>query len=142
MGGWGRLRWPARVKEDGTPAAPPMTREVAEAHVRRWLRLHERATGRPLTAIVALEYHRSGWPHFHGLLAGDAIATDVQRAYLRAQWNELAGYCRIETPLDVEACARYAAKYLTKSLDRGDVILWKPAGPPDRRGRRGGGPAE
>jgi hypothetical protein len=117
-----------RVKEDGTPVQPAMTRDVAESFVRRWLRGCERDWLGPLTAVAALEYHKNGWPHFHSLIHRPDGFVATERAALVATWEELAGYCRIEEPRSVADCAAYAAKYLTKDLARGTVLFWPAAG--------------
>lgn len=99
--------------------------DVAKAHVRRWLRAAPAVVGRPVeAAVVALEYQRNGWPHFHpllrlpgGLRSGDLVG-------LGTAWYERHGYARLELPRDRGAVTSYAAKYLAKDLDRGDVLFW------------------
>jgi len=99
--------------------------DVARAHVRRWLR---RASGPGELAVeagvVALEYQRNGWPHFHPLLRlrGGAQAGDYAR--LGQLWFKDHGYARLEPPRSKLEVATYAAKYLSKDLSRGDVLFW------------------
>lgn len=124
----GRLAWPTRLTEAGATVNSPMAPDVAQSFVRRWLRTSERANGEPVAAVVGLEYHKNGWPHFHALLGGNSLGGDVQRSYLEQTWRELAGYCRIEAPRSVADCAAYASKYLVKDLERGTVLLWPPGG--------------
>lgn len=105
-----------------------MPRDVAQRFVRHWLRVNERANGEPIAAIVALEYHRNRWIHFHALLGGNSLGGELPQAYLKRTWADLAGFARIEAPRSVEDCAAYASKYLVKDLDRGTVLLWPPGG--------------
>lgn len=104
--------------------------DVARAHVRRWLRSFGRdSSPRVEAAVVALEYHKSGWPHFHPLLrlSGGAGAGDFAR--LGQAWYAAHGYARLEAPRRASDVAEYAAKYLSKDLSRGDVIFWPSRGP-------------
>jgi hypothetical protein len=103
--------------------------DVAKRHVQRWLREAERSIGRPVeAAVVALEYQRNGWPHFHPLLRlpGGLQAGDL--AGMGQSWYRHHGYARLEPPRERSAVAAYAAKYLTKDLSRGDVIFWPARG--------------
>ena len=79
--------------------------------------------------MVALEYHKSGWPHFHPLLRlpGGLQAGDFRR--LGQAWYQLHGYAKLEAPRGRDDVCAYAAKYLAKDLDRGDVIFWPQRGP-------------
>jgi hypothetical protein len=104
--------------------------DVARAHVRRWLRDAPKRAGLDVeSAVVALEYQRNGWPHFHPLLRlrGGARAGDFGR--LGQSWFKPHGYAKLERPRNQLDVAAYAAKYLTKDLATGDVIFWPPRGP-------------
>jgi hypothetical protein len=80
-------------------------------------------------AVVALEYQKNGWPHFHPLLRlpGGLQARDF--AGLGQAWFREHGYARLEAPRSRDDVCVYAAKYLTKDLGRGDVIFWPLTGP-------------
>lgn len=107
--------------------------DVAKAHVRRWLREAPRQLGRDVeAAVVALEYQKNGWPHFHPLLrlAGGLQMGDFRE--LGQAWYRRHGYARLEAPRDQGDVAAYAAKYLTKDLARGDVVFWPQRGPLNR----------
>jgi hypothetical protein len=99
--------------------------DVARAHVRRWLRDAPRRAGVEVeAAVVALEYQRNGWPHFHPLLRlrGGARPGDFGR--LGQAWFKPHGYAQLQVPRDQSDVAAYAAKYLAKDLSEGDVIFW------------------
>jgi len=103
--------------------------EACGKHVRRWLRAAPRALGREVeAAVVATEYHRSGWPHFHPLLrlAGGNQGNELRE--LGQLWFREHGYAKLEVPRSVQDVAMYAAKYLSKDLSTGDVLLWPPKG--------------
>lgn len=104
--------------------------DVAKRHVSHWLRQAPRELGRPVEAgVVALEYQRNGWPHFHPLLrlAGGLQPGDLAR--LGQLWFKRHGYAKLEPPRERAAVAAYAAKYLSKDLNRGDVIFFPGTGP-------------
>ena len=104
--------------------------DVAKRHVVRWLNEAPRTLGRPVdAAVVALEYHRNGWPHFHPLLrvAGGLQGNELRQ--LGGAWFKRHGYAKLERPRSrLDVCA-YAAKYLAKDLRRGDVLFWPSTGP-------------
>lgn len=107
--------------------------EAVVKHVRSWLRESSRRIGRPVeAAVVAVESHKSGWPHCHPLvrLAGGLQEGDI--AALGQVWYERRGYARLEAPRGLDDVCRYAAKYLSKDLSRGDVVFWPQRGPLDR----------
>lgn len=104
--------------------------DVARAHVRRWLRDNSRGEGaRVEAAVVALEYQRNGWPHFHPLLRLSGGRAPGDFATLGQSWFKPHGYAKLEAPRSGDAVAAYAAKYLSKDLSRGDVIFWPLTGP-------------
>lgn len=107
--------------------------EAVVKHVRSWLRESSRRIGRPVeAAVVAVESHKSGWPHCHPLvrLAGGLQYGDL--AAMGQAWYERRGYARLEAPRGIDDVCRYAAKYLSKDLSRGDVVIWPQRGPLDR----------
>jgi hypothetical protein len=85
----------------------------------------DRALGKRLeAAVVALEYQKNGWPHFHPLLrlAGGLRPRDFSAA--GHEWYAPHGYARLEVPRSEFDVAAYASKYLVKELERGDVVFW------------------
>lgn len=130
-GGSGRLKWSPRLREDGSIrlADAPMAGDVARSRVRRWLRDGEQLLGRPVAAVVAMEHHKNGWPHFHGLIGVDGGLRGREIAALGTLWHQRNGWNRIEIPRSVGDCAAYAAKYLTKDLDEGGVLIHPANGP-------------
>jgi hypothetical protein len=129
--GRGRLQWPIRLTEGDSPRvlkAPVKTGTLA-GRIRYWLRDCQRELGRELVAMGALELHKSGEPHYHGLvgIAGGLQGTEI--AALNRLWFEKWGATLIERPRQVGDVAAYAAKYLTKDIDQGGVLIYPPDGP-------------
>lgn len=103
--------------------------DVAKANVRRWLGRGLRTLGRPVeAAVVALEYQRNGWPHFHPLLRIAGGVQPAEIAQLATSWSARHGHARLAVPRDQLDVTSYAAKYLAKDLDRGDVLFWPTVG--------------
>jgi hypothetical protein len=129
MGEWhlfGGLTYDQRRRRlDGTGMPIPPGADVARRHVLRWLGDGSERLGRPVeAAVVALEYQRNGWPHFHPLLRlpGGLAGNELQE--LGGLWFERHGYAKLEPPRDRADVCAYAAKYLSKDLARGDVLFW------------------
>ena len=104
--------------------------EAVRKHVRGWLgHCNRQLNGRVEAAIVAVEAHKSGWPHAHPLirLAGGVRPGDV--GTLGGAWFERRGYAKLERPRVIADVCEYAAKYLSKDLARGDVVFWPERGP-------------
>lgn len=92
---------------------------------RTWLRKSEKVLGRGIEAgVLAVEYHRSGWPHIHPLLRLEGGLRYPDLHQLKQAWSDWHGYATLEEPRDVGAVAAYASKYLAKDLAQGDVFLW------------------
>lgn len=118
--------------------------DSAKHHVLKWL--HDgskRVGGRLEAAVVALEYQKNGWPHFHPLLRLGGGLQGNELAQLGGLWFERHGYARLERPRDRDDVCAYASKYLSKDVSRGDVLFWPQRGllgshqPSLRRTRRG-----
>lgn len=129
MGEWhvfGALTYdPKRRRTDGLggPIAPGA--DVVRAHIRSWIRDSQRQLGRELeAAVVAVEHHKSGWPHAHPLVRVAGGLQGNEFATLGQAWFREHGYARLEQPRDRSDVCAYAAKYLAKDLSRGDVVLW------------------
>lgn len=120
-----------RLWEDGRAVLrdAPVSADVARGRVRRFLREGEQLLGRKLTAVVALEYQKNGWPHFHPLLSVEGGLQGREIETLGGLWFRLAGGNRLERPRSVGDVSAYASKYLTKGLEEGDVLLWPERGP-------------
>lgn len=117
-------------------SARPMARDVAVAKVRHFFREGQRRLGRELRGIVALEYHQNGWPHFHPLLKVEGGLQGGEVKTLGGLWYAECGGNRLERPRSVGDVTAYAAKYLSKGLDRGDVVIWPERGRLDAPWRR------
>lgn len=126
LGEWhafGALTYDPR-KHRGVPG-----NDVARANVRRWLGGSARVLGRPVeAAVVALEYQKNGWPHFHPLLRLPGGLQPGDLARLGQAWYGPHGYAKLEPPRSRSDVCAYASKYLAKDLSRGDVLFWPPRG--------------
>lgn len=124
----GRLLLPARLaeEEDGDRGPRrPVTVDAAVRRVEGWLKRGQKELGRPVKAFVALESHRSGEPHFHGLLsvAGGLVEGDELLRLWRL-WFERNGAAQLDRPASVDHCASYGAKYIAKEVRDSRIILW------------------
>lgn len=130
--GDGRLRLGPRLSEDGRVRLGGDRRpgrDAAVANVGYFLREGQRRLGRRIeAAVIALEYQKNGWPHFHPLLRLEGGLQDGDIRQLGPLWFKIAGYGRLEVPRAASEVCAYASKYLSKGLDQGDVVLWPPRG--------------
>jgi hypothetical protein len=115
-----KLPW-ARV--GSSDDVPPPSPDASKRHVRLWLDDVRADLGREIGGFFAMENHKSGWPHWHGLLwAGGLSETDFART--ADIWWTTRGYAkfsRVDRTVMVNVAA-YCAKYLTK--ETGDVLLF------------------
>lgn len=124
-----RLRISPRVTEAGVRLSDvSLSGDVAQRRVKRWLRECQEALGRRICGIICLENHKSGEPHFHGLLGLDGGLQMGDVRTLSGLWFSRNGYNRLEVPLSVGDCAKYAAKYMSKDLREGGVMFWPEIG--------------
>ena len=99
-----------------------ISRDVAVARVKRFMRGAERALGRPVVAVIALEAHKNGWPHFHPLIHVDGGRRRGDLQTIGPVWYELNGYEHLEPVRFPEQAARYCAKYMLK--DEGAEVVF------------------
>jgi hypothetical protein len=80
-----------------------------------------RALRRPVDGVMAIERHKSGSSHAHGLLrlGGGLQSGDI--AVLSRVWFEEHGFVRLEVPRALEQVAGYCAKYMCKDL--ADMVI-------------------
>src|SRR3972149_163571 len=97
--------------------------DVAAGRFKRWMRASEKALGRGIVYVAALESHKNGWPHLHPLLSleGGIQAGDV--ATLGMLWFQANGVGRLEVPRAMEAGRGDAAKSLAKAYATGPLLL-------------------
>lgn len=129
MGDWhvfGALTYDQeRRRPDGRGGRIAPGADVARGHVLKWLKEAPKSLGRPVeAAVVALEYQKNGWPHFHPLLRLPGGLQGNEFSQLGGAWFERHGYAKLEVPRSPSDVCAYAAKYLSKDLSRGDVIFW------------------
>lgn len=94
-------------------------------HLARWHTDATRILDRPTYLAAALELHKNGWPHWHGLLACGALSPTEFSTLSRA-WFSARGACylaRIQAGTQPQVAA-YVSKYLVKEL--GQVALLGP----------------
>ena len=72
----------------------------------------------------ALELQRREVLHYHALLGGAGLEEQRRLSWMD-EWDELAGYARIEPPRGSSAVRRYVSKYVVKG---GDIDLGGPLG--------------
>lgn len=126
-----RLSEDGRLRLQGRPLAVDVARRSALAFFKHG----EELLGRRLSGVIALEYHRNGWPHFHPLIAVQGGLQKGDIAALGRLWYQQSGGNKLEQPRSVGDVCAYASKYLSKGLDQGDVLIWPAAGPLSRTWR-------
>ncbi len=63
--------------------------------------------------VRAIEMQKRGVLHYHALIAGKGLQ-DLRRLTFMDEWDELAGYARIEPLRSSQAVYSYISKYVTK----------------------------
>jgi hypothetical protein len=105
------------------PLPPAVSTWAAQRRFAAFLRRAPKTLGRPAEGVVALELHKSGQPHGHGLLkvSDGRYQGDIRE--LSGDWRGLAGngYIRIEIPKSSDDVSGYCAKYMTK--DAGHLVF-------------------
>lgn len=96
--------------------------DTAEHHFRRQADYMASALGHRVEYVSALEFQKNGWPHHHALLdTGEVHAGDLD--VLSRWWRKNCGFVRLEIPRSLHDVCGYAAKYLSKDVERGRVLL-------------------
>ena len=86
--------------------------------------------GKGVRWVRALETQRRGVIHYHALLGGFAVKELHRLSWMR-EWEELAGFARIERPNNARAVSGYCAKYVAKGGEvdiGGPTAAWKRPG--------------
>ena len=78
----------------------------------------------------ASELQQRGVLHFHVLMGGDGLAQERRLDWMD-EWNELAGFARIEVPESTGAVLSYCSKYVVKD---GQIDLGGPLDLPSQLG--------
>lgn len=88
---------------------------ASRRHVDQWAEDGARIVRSRFGAVLALEHHHSGWPHWHGLVSADGIGklgfTGLSRAWFAN--HGFASFVRVADQ-PYEALAGYIGKYLAK----------------------------
>lgn len=118
-----------RVTEGGVRLSDvALSGDVALRRVKTWLGDARQALDRPLAGVVCMELHKSGEPHFHGLVGIDGGLRKGDVIELSSLWYQRNGYNRLEIPESVRDVAVYASKYMLKDMKDGGVLFWPEKG--------------
>lgn len=111
---------PTRVKGGAAGAEKRVTTWKAQRDARKFFRDGGRVLGRPLVGIMAVELHKSGSAHMHGLFdVGGVAMGDIERLW--RPWFAANGFIRLEVPRSTEHVVNYCAKYLAKEW--GELVI-------------------
>lgn len=99
-------------------ALPTVSRWTAMRRFRYFLEHTSGAVGRVTGGIIALEPHKSGQPHGHGLLTFEDGLAGRDAGLLEQLWREYPGngFVRLEEPRSQEDVTGYCAKYMAKDV--------------------------
>lgn len=81
-------------------------------HLTRWIKRLRKNTKAPFTYLLVAEAHKSGLPHYHGLLHEQRPDRPLRYESLKDSWP--LGFAKFKLVKD-ERAATYCAKYLSKS---------------------------
>lgn len=97
--------------------------DSAKLRFEGFVRSAEAALQRRVDYVAAIEAHKNGWPHLHPLFAfeGGLMEGDVET--LGRLWYKRNGYGRLEVPRSQQDVTGYCAKYLTKDLAIGTLLI-------------------
>lgn len=88
----------------------------SERHVTNWLQRVENVIDRPVDAIMVMERHESGQPHWHGLLSMGGLAFgDIRQ--MSTLWFDKHGFARLEVPRDRSLGDREMAALRERGID-------------------------
>jgi hypothetical protein len=106
-------------------ALPTVSRWCAMRRFDYFLRHASRVVGAPTMGVIALEDHRSGQPHGHGVLGkeGGLVGGDIGQ--LSRLWRSIRGngWIRLEEPFSDQDVTKYCAKYMAK--DASELVFSK-----------------
>jgi len=106
-------------------AVPTVSLRCATRRFQYFLDHASEAVGRLVVGVIAVEEHRTGQPHGHGVLGieGGLVYPDVQN--LSFLWRGPRpmgnGFIRLEKPWSQEDVTGYCAKYMAK--DASDMVF-------------------
>jgi len=104
-------------------ALPTVSRWCAMRRFTYFLNHASKVVGRPVAGVIALEDHRSGQPHGHGVLGteGPLVGGDIGKLSLLWREHRGNGFIRLEEPFSDQDVTQYCAKYMAK--DAGELVF-------------------
>jgi hypothetical protein len=97
--------------------------DVVKGRFEHYVRGARRALGRHIDYVVAIESHRSGWPHLHPLLSLQGGLHRGDLVTLGGLWYSENGYARLSVPRSSEDVTAYCGKYVAKDWGSGDLLF-------------------
>jgi len=70
-----------------------------------------------MSAVLAIERHKSGNPHAHALLRFPGGLPDTLRHIIQTVFTESGGWCKLEKPRSQGDTLEYVTKYVAKDGD-------------------------
>jgi len=99
----------------GAMVVPKISTFVALRHGRLFLAKASKALQRPLPAVLAVEAHKDGSAHLHGLFDVSGLGPGDIRV-LWSIWYKEHGYIRLEEPRSHYDVSAYCGKYMAKDF--------------------------
>jgi hypothetical protein len=102
----------------------PVSPASALRDATRWLGRGQALLRRELTGVLAVEHHKNGTPHIHPLVRVRGGLRGDEFGQLGQLWFKQHGYAKLEEPRSHDDVCEYAAKYLSKDVSEGTIVLW------------------
>jgi len=102
---------------------PAVSTWCARRRFAYFLRHASKACRRPVVGVIAMDFHKLGNPHGHGVLGieGGLVYPDIEALSLLWRDTRGNGFIRLEEPLSDQDVTKYCAKYMAK--DAGDLVF-------------------
>lgn len=89
------------------------TREInTRLYGKRWMR-----QGKGVFGAMAIEKHKSGYPHHHFIMGGEGLRAGMRRLEMMDMWFALWGFARIW-----DYAGDAGAIYITKYVSKGGIV--------------------
>jgi hypothetical protein len=118
-----RLSGPMEGARGEVTEVPAVSTWCARRRFVYFLRHASKACRAPVVGVIAMDFHKLGNPHGHGVLGieGGLVYPDIEALSLLWRDTRGNGWIRLEEPLSDEDVTRYCAKYMAK--DAGDLVF-------------------